>query len=122
MPLELRNQYKIIDRDMLSILLLSSRTHMKNNEYIAFRTCFRNNITTRRDKLSKVAISIGWAIGKIPSTVIVNKIDEILATMLAKIRVLQMYLAIQVVHMSQSKGTTICSLTIQNLLVVHSTV
>ena len=32
MPLELRNKYKIRDRDMLSNLMLSPRAHMKNIE------------------------------------------------------------------------------------------
>ena len=86
MPLELRNQYKIRDRYMFLNLLLAPKPHLKNNEYMACRTCFRNIITTRRANPSKFAISNGRAVGKVPSTVIVNEIDEILAAMLVKIR------------------------------------
>ena len=87
MPLELRNQYKIRDRDMVSNLLLAPRAYVKNNEYMVCITCFHNIIPIRLDKPSKFIISNGWAIGKVPSTIIVNEIDDILAAMLAKIRV-----------------------------------
>ena len=55
-PVELRNQYKIEDKDSLSHLLLSPRAHVKDEAYMACDACYRHILYNTGDKPPKFAI------------------------------------------------------------------
>ena len=90
-PALLREQYKIQDNEKLQSLLLSPRAPTIVDEqsteclFMTCHTCYSNITNKKTNKPPRFAISNGWAIGYIPSTVIDN-IEDILAAMVNKIR------------------------------------
>ena len=83
----LRSQYKLRD-DSLRHLLLSPRSTRTENGYMCCKSCFHHlKACSPRDKPPKFAISNGFAIGSIPSEV-VEEISDVLAAMIAPVRVL----------------------------------
>ena len=86
-PPKLRNQYKIDDNILLSNLLLSPRAHNNNGNYMSCITCFTNVKRSSATKPPKYAISNGWVIGMIPEEVIGGDIDDILSSVVARVRI-----------------------------------
>ena len=86
-PPELRNQYMIDDNILLSNLLLSPRAHCNNGNYMSCNTCFSNVKRRCSTKPPKYAISNGWVIGMIPEEVIGGDIDDILSSVVARVRI-----------------------------------
>ena len=103
LPLTLRRQYKLIDSEALSKLLLSPRAHVKNGSYMTCKTCYRNILNKKLDKPPKFAISNNWCIGQLPNNLIDGEIEDILAASIAKVRIFLMFIPILQVHTKQSK-------------------
>ena len=69
-----------------SNLLLSPKAHVNNNKYMTCVSCCKNIRKPRVDQPPRFVFSDGWAIGEVPYTVNGDEIEELLATVLAKIR------------------------------------
>ena len=81
---ELINQYQVEDPSLKDILL-SPRAHCRKNgnEYMTCDSCYN---WINRGKLTKppqYALSNGWAVGSIPSSVVGEDIDDLLCVMVA---------------------------------------
>ena len=83
----LRDQYKLRE-DCLKNLLLSPRSTKSENGYMCCKQCYTVlNSQKECDSPPKFAISNGFAIGSIPPEV-VPEITDVLASMIARVRVL----------------------------------
>ena len=83
----LREQYKLSD-DCLKNLLLSPRSIRTGSGYMCCKPCYKHLRASKQcDKPPKFAISDGFAIGSVP-TQVVDEISDVLAAMIAPVRVL----------------------------------
>ena len=79
-------QYKLIDSEALSKLLLSPRAHVKNGSYMTCKPCYKNIVNNRIAKPQRFAISNNWCIGQLPNDLIDGDIEDILVASIAKVR------------------------------------
>ena len=86
LPPDLRNQYMIQEKTLLSNLLLSPRAHVKNNKYMTCDSCYRHILKKDADKPPKFAISNGWCIGEMPHNLVNGDMNNILASSVARVR------------------------------------
>jgi len=86
MPSALREQY-LLDMPAYADLLLSPRAHQRDGKLMSCLTCYKNIMNENIVKPPRFAISNGWAIGQLPSSFDPENIGEVLAALLARVRI-----------------------------------
>ena len=83
----MRIQYKIKDKDSLYNILLSPSVYVKDEAYMACKSCQKYALYSSGDNTPKFAICNEWLIGEIPRPVVGHDIGYILAAVVAKVRI-----------------------------------
>ena len=77
----------LLDIPIYSDILLSPRAHQRDGKLMSCLPCYNNVMNEKLVKPPRYAISNGWAIGQLPSSLDPENIEEVLTALLARVTI-----------------------------------